>query len=104
MTIFTFQKGFSQHLPMVRCSESMGRTIPTWRGRVEQEIEVLVPYRRALSSEDRSRFDTMLHDVRMRRAAGGMLPAHEAWKPMFLSMILGAHERIQVLEQQVASL
>tara|TARA_B100001113_G_scaffold276727_1_gene231304 strand:+ start:1060 stop:1353 length:294 start_codon:yes stop_codon:yes gene_type:complete len=82
----------------------MGRTVPTWRGRVEQEIEVLVPYRRALSAEDRCRFDTMLHDVRMRRAAGGMLPAHDAWKPMLLSMLLGAHERIHVLEQQLAQL
>ena len=82
----------------------MGRTVPTWRGRVEQEIEVLVPYRRALSTNDRCHFDAMLHDVRMRRAAGGMLPAHEAWKPMLLSMILGAHERIQALEQQLTLL
>ena len=82
----------------------MGRTVPTWRGRVEQEIEILVPYRRSLSHEDRCRFDAMLHDVRMRRAAGGMLPAHEAWRPMLLSMILGAHERIQALEQRIASL
>ena len=76
----------------------MGRTVPTWRGRVEQEIEALVPYRRALSSADRSRFDAML------RAAGGMLPAQEAWKPMLLSMLLGAQERIQSLEQQVSLL
>ena len=82
----------------------MGRTVPTWRGRVEQEIEVLVPYRRALTTNDRCHFDAMLHDVRMRRAAGGMLPAHEAWKPMLLSMILGAHERIQALEQQLTLL
>lgn len=82
----------------------MGRTVPTWRSRLEQEIEALVPYRRALSSADRCRFDAMLHDVRMRRAAGGMLPAQEAWKPMLLSMILGAQERIQSLEQQVSLL
>ena len=82
----------------------MGRTVPTWRGRVEQEIEMLVPYRRVLSSDDQCRFDTMLHHVRIRRAAGGMLPVHEAWKPMLLSMLLGAHERIQELEQQLALL
>ena len=82
----------------------MGRTVPTWRGRVEQEIEMLVPYRRVLSSDDQCRFDTMLHHVRKRRAAGGMLPVHEAWKPMLLSMLLGAHERIQELEQQLTLL
>ena len=89
---------------MGRCSTTMGRTVPTWRGRVEQEIEVLVPYRRALSASDKIRFDAMLHDVRIRRAAGGMLPTHETWKPMLLAMILGAHERIHALEQQLASL
>ena len=71
---------------------------------LEQEIEMLVPYRRVLSSDDQCRFDTMLHHVRIRRAAGGMLPVHEAWKPMLLSMLLGAHERIQELEQQLALL
>ena len=48
--------------------------------------------------------DTMLHHVRIRRAAGGMLPVHEAWKPMLLSMLLRAHRRIQELEQQLALL
>lgn len=82
----------------------MGRTVPTWRGRVEQEIERLVPYRRALSLDDCCNFDTMLHDVRARRAAGGMLPGQEEWKPMLLSMLLGAHQRIRVLEGRLESL
>ena len=46
----------------------------------------------------------MLHDVRTRRAAGGMLPAHEEWKPMLLSMLLGAHQRIRVLEGRLEAL
>jgi len=46
----------------------------------------------------------MLHDVRTRRAAGGMLPAQEEWKPMFLSMLLGAHQRIRVLERRLEAL
>ena len=82
----------------------MGRTVPTWRGRVEQEIERLVPYRRALSINDCCNFDLMLNDVRSRRAAGGMLPAQEEWKRMVLSMLLGAHKRIQTLEGQIESL
>ena len=82
----------------------MGRTVPTWRGRVEQEIERLVPYRRALSLDDCCNFDVMLNDVRSRRAAGGMLPTQEEWKPMLLSMLVGAHQRIQVLEGRLESL
>ena len=81
----------------------MGRTVPTWRGRVEQEIERLVPYRRALSLDDCCNFDVMLNDVRSRRAAGGMLPAQEEWKPMLLSMLVGAHQRIRVLEGRIES-
>ena len=78
----------------------MGRTVPTWRGRVEQEIEMLVPYRRALSEEDRKQFDAMLDDVRHRRAAGGMLPAHD----METDALVDDCRRIQtnsLLEQQV---
>ena len=82
----------------------MGRTVPTWRGRVEQEIERLVPYRRALSLDDCCNFDMMLNDVRSRRAAGGMLPAQEEWKPMLLSMLVGAHQRIRNLECRLESL
>ena len=81
----------------------MGRTVPTWRGRVEQEIERLVPYRRALSLDDCCNFDVMLNDVRSRRAAGGMLPAQEEWKPMLLSMLVGALQRIRVLEGRLES-
>ena len=81
----------------------MGRTVPTWRGRVEQEIERLVPYRRALSLDDCCNFDVMLNDVRSRRAAGGMLPAQEEWKPMLLSMLVGAHQRIRALEGRLES-
>jgi len=46
----------------------------------------------------------MLNDVRYRRAAGGMLPAQEEWKPMLLSMLLGAHQRIHILENRLESL
>ena len=30
-----------------------------------------------------------------------MLPAQEEWKPMTLSMLLGAHKRIQTLEGRI---
>ena len=32
------------------------------------------------------------------------LPAQEEWKPMLLSMLLGAHQRIRVLEDRLESL
>ena len=42
--------------------------------------------------------------VRKRRTAGGMLPAHDAWKPMLISMLLECSSRIKNLEKQIEQL
>jgi hypothetical protein len=77
----------------------MGRTVPTWRNRIESEMTSLEPFRRALNSGDKILFDELLNGVRKRRTAGGMLPAHDAWKPMLLTMLIECHSRITELEQ-----
>ena len=77
----------------------MGRTVPTWRNRIESEMTSLEPFRKALNSGDKILFDELLNGVRKRRTAGGMLPAHDAWKPMLLSMLIECHSRITELEQ-----
>jgi hypothetical protein len=79
----------------------MGRTVPTWRNRIESEMTSLEPFRRALNSGDKILFDELLNGVRKRRTAGGMLPAHDAWKPMLLSMLIECHARIAELEQRL---
>ena len=82
----------------------MGRTVPTWRNRIESEMTSLEPFRRALNSSDKLVFDELLNGVRKRRTAGGMLPAHDAWKPMLMSMLIECHSRIAELEQRIESL
>ncbi len=82
----------------------MGRTVPTWRNRIESEMTSLEPFRRALNSGDKLVFDELLNGVRKRRTAGGMLPAHDAWKPMLMSMLIECHSRIAELEQRIESL
>ncbi|MDA8639130.1 hypothetical protein N9M83_06710 [Candidatus Poseidonia alphae] len=82
----------------------MGRTVPTWRNRIESEMASLEPFRRALNSGDKIAFDELLNGVRKRRTAGGMLPAHDAWKPMLMSMLIECHSRIAELEQRIESL
>ena len=79
----------------------MGRTVPTWRNRIESEMTSLEPFRRALNSGDKILFDELLNGVRKRRTAGGRLPAHDAWKPMLLSMLIECHARITELEQRL---
>ncbi|WP_338173493.1 hypothetical protein [Candidatus Poseidonia alphae] len=82
----------------------MGRTVPTWRNRIESEMTSLEPFRRALNSGDKLVFDELLNGVRKRRTAGGMLPAHDAWKPMLMSMLIECHSRIAELEQRIENL
>ena len=89
------------HLNSIRL---MGRTVPTWRNRVESELTSLNVFRRALNSSDRNALDTMLNGVRNRRAAGGMLPTMDVWKPMLVSMILECYSKIEELERTIQKL
>jgi hypothetical protein len=46
----------------------------------------------------------LLTGVRNRRTAGGMLPSHEVWKPMLLSMIVEVMAQNQHLQRRVEAL
>ncbi|MCH2434829.1 MAG: hypothetical protein MK197_00865 [Candidatus Poseidoniaceae archaeon] len=82
----------------------MGRTVPTWRNRVESELSALNAFRRALNSSDRKALDELMNGVRNRRTAGGMLPSIDVWKPMLLSMILESYKKIAELENTIKEL
>ena len=82
----------------------MGRTVPTWRNRIESELSSLSVFRRALNSSDRKALDELMNGVRNRRAAGGMLPSIDVWKPMLISMILESYRKIAELEDIIKRL
>ncbi len=82
----------------------MGRTVPTWRNRVESELTSLNAFRRALNSSDKKALDELMNGVRNRRAAGGMLPSIDVWKPMLISMILESYKKIAELENTIEEL
>ena len=82
----------------------LGRTVPTWRNRVESELSALNAFRRALNSSDRKALDELMNGVRNRRTAGGMLPSIDVWKPMLLSMILESYKKIAELENTIKEL
>ncbi len=82
----------------------MGRTVQTWRNRVESELTALNAFRRALNSSDRKALDELMNGVRNRRAAGGMLPSIDVWKPMLISMILESYKKIAELESTIKEL
>ena len=82
----------------------MGRTVPTWRNRIESELSSLNVFRRGLNSSDRKALDELMNGVRNRRAAGGMLPSIDVWKPMLISMILESYRKIADLEETIKRL
>ncbi len=82
----------------------MGRSVPSWRMRVEAELQNLVPYRRALAPDDRAAFDALLNEVRQRRTAGGMLPTMNTWQPAVLSMLVGVMAELAALSERIKTL
>ena len=82
----------------------MGRSVPPWRIRVENELSRFHAYRRALTVADQAAFDALANELRQRRAAGGMLPALDAWQPMMLSMVVGLMAHIERLETRIQAL
>ncbi len=82
----------------------MGRTVPTWRNRVEAELNSLNSFKRALNASDRQALDELMNGVRNRRAAGGMLPSIDAWKPMLISMLLECQSKISQLQKRIEEL
>ena len=82
----------------------MGRTVPTWRNRVEAELNSLNSFKRALNASDRQALDELINGVRNRRTAGGMLPSIDAWKPMLISMLLECQSKISQLEKRIEEL
>ena len=82
----------------------MGRTVPTWRNRVEAELNSLNSFKRALNASDRQALDELMNGVRNRRAAGGMLPSIDAWKPLLISMLLECQSKISQLQKRIEEL
>ena len=96
-----------KHPLLVGSRGVMGRSVPSWRMRVENELQNLAPYRRALTPVDREAFDALLNEVRERRTAGGLLPTLNTWQPTVLSMLVGlmseltrVSARLETLEER----
>ena len=79
----------------------MGRTLPTWRDRIEARIEYWSIFRRALRLDERSDFDRLMRSVRMRSSACGMIPATDEIEPALLAMLVDLESRLFKLEREL---
>jgi hypothetical protein len=67
----------------------MGRTVPSWRIVVEQEIAAMSRFKQFLGSEDRAVFDDLLAQCKLYAAEAGLLASPVKEVPLLLSMIFG---------------
>ena len=77
----------------------MGRTVSTWRDRIERRIESWVLFRRVLRLSEKNEFDRILKSIRNRSSACGMLPASDVFEPAIQSALVDISLRISKLEE-----
>ena len=79
----------------------MGRTVPTWRRRIEQRLGTWSGFGRVLRRRERRAFERLQHAVREHADAGSMLPAPDEFEPLLLCILLEAYARLDDLEARL---
>ena len=79
----------------------MGRTIPSWRMVVEDELPKLQRFGDFLRSEDKKVLDDLLLQCRLYATYAGTMASPIRAVPLLMSMIFGQHKRLMELEKRV---
>ena len=72
----------------------MGRTVPTWRNRLEKRIDYWRDFKRALRPGERDSLENLASAVRRRSSACGMLPLSDEFEPIVLAMLIDIDTRL----------
>lgn len=72
---------------------SLGRTVPSYRIAIEQELSSWKPFRDTLRKEDRELFDELTDQCRLYASAGGSAVRPIILESMFMCILLG-HQRM----------
>lgn len=79
----------------------MGRTIPSFRAQLEQIMEELSEYKRALRGNDRIIFDDIMNKARQHSSSCTLMPLHDPFNCILLSIILEQEKEIKSLKDQI---
>jgi len=79
----------------------MGRTIPSWRIIVEQEIEKMSKFKQFLRTEDQAVFEDLLNQCKLYASAAGVLASSVKESPLLLSMLFAHHKKLTELERRM---
>jgi len=79
----------------------MGRTIPSWRIIVEQEIAVMSRFKQFLGPEDRAVFDDLLNQCKCYAMGGEVFTSPERRMSLLFWMIFAQHKKLAELERRL---
>jgi hypothetical protein len=79
----------------------MGRTIPSWRIVLNEELTRLARFKQFLRPEDRIVFDDLTAQCRLYASEAGTLASPIKEVPLLLSMIFAQHKRLMELEKHI---
>jgi hypothetical protein len=82
----------------------MGRTVPSFRPALEQEIETWKDFKRALRPEEQKVFDKLMNYARIHADAGSLSARPILSEVLFTSFALEQEKRIQLLEKKITQL
>ncbi len=83
----------------------MGKTVPSYRVAVEEEIGRWKGFRNSLASDaEKQAFDELMDLVRGNAMAGGNACNPILFEPMAMSMLLGQQKRIMTLQRKIDAL
>jgi len=79
----------------------MGRTIPSWRIVVEQELAKMNKFKQFLRAEDRIVFDDLMNQCKLYASASGVLASSVKEFPLLLSMLFAHHKKLAEFERRM---
>lgn len=79
----------------------MGRTVRTWRNRLEEKVDYWRGFKRTLRPRERESMERLEAAVRSRSSACGMLPLSDEFEPIILAMLIDLEMRLSALEEMV---
>ena len=79
----------------------MGRTIPSWRMVVEDEIDRLKKFRDSLRLEDKKIFEDLLNQCKLYASAASSLASPVKEVPLIISILFAHHKKLTELERRL---
>jgi hypothetical protein len=79
----------------------MGRTIPSWRIVVDEELAKIARFKQFLRAEDRVVFDDLITQCRLYSSSAGVLASSIREVPLLLSMVFAQHKKLMELEKRL---